>query len=313
MMIEDILTDIAIADYMDLMALYGLSDYADNILVKNAVENVVENAKQNYTKLMANPCFVLRDLRNPQTKKAQPVNQAYNSVMIEAKQALKSGLDFETAMNRTFNQLIDSGLRVAGDNYNLRIDVGLNQQILNDAKEVRQTVQTEAGKQYEADGVEISVHAFPAPDHAPVQGHQFTNEEFAKLQNSENFTDINGNFFIGFERAIGEWNCRHFTYGIKVGETKPNYTNEELQLILDNNEKGVEIDGRHYTLYQATQKQHQFERDIRELQTGVEFAKKANLKKFEDVMTAKMSKKKRDYIKFSNMAGLNHEKFNEKY
>lgn len=312
MLIDEILTDIAIADYEELMLLYNLPEYKDNIPVKNAVANVVEIAKQNYATLMSRPCMVVRDLRNPSTKKAQSISQVYNSVVNEAKQALKSKIDFETAMSRTFNQLIDSGLRVSGDR-NYRIDVGLNQQILNDSRDVRQVVQEETGKQYKADGVEISVHVFPAPDHAPVQGHQFTLGEFAKLQNGENFTDVNGVFFIGFERAIGEWNCRHFTYNIKVGETKPNYTPDELQMILDNNEQGVDINGSHLTLYQVTQKQHQYERDIRELQAGIEFAKKGNLNALEDTLTAKMSRKKREYIKFSNMAGLSHENFNTKY
>lgn len=309
MMIEDILTQIAMADYRELMQRYDLPEYKNNISVKNSVENVIETSKQQYTKLMDSPCMVMRDLRNPQTKKPQSVNQAYTSVINEAKQALKSNLDFEVAMNRTFNQLVDSGLRVAGDNYNLRIDVGLNQQLLNDAKDVRQTVQTETGKQYQSDAVEISVHAFPAPDHAPVQGHQFSLEEFAKLQNGENFTDLNGTFFLGFERAIGEWNCRHFTFSIKTGD-KPAYSEEELNLILENNEQGATMpNGKHYTLYQATQKQKQYERDIRELQQGIEFAKNAELDKFKDTLTAKMSKKKREYIQFSNTAGLAHENF----
>ena len=39
------------------------------------------------------------------------------------------------------------------------------------------------GQRFGSDGVEISAHAISAPDHLPVQGRQFSNEEFCKMQN----------------------------------------------------------------------------------------------------------------------------------
>ena len=54
-------------------------------------------------------------------------------------------------------------------------------------------------------------------DQGQCQGHQFTNEEWEKLQNSEDFTDVNGQRFTGVERVIGMWNCRHVARSIFVG------------------------------------------------------------------------------------------------
>ena len=38
------------------------------------------------------------------------------------------------------------------------------------------------GQKFGADGVELSAHAICAPDHLAVQGRQFSNEEFDKMQ-----------------------------------------------------------------------------------------------------------------------------------
>ena len=71
----------------------------------------------------------------------------------------------------------------------------------------------------DADGKEITVHANPAQDHQFVQGHQFTNEEYEKLQGEDDvsFKDVQGRRYEHFDRHIGTLNCRHFTYSIIIG------------------------------------------------------------------------------------------------
>ena len=114
------------------------------------------------------------------------------------------------------------------------------------------------------DGKELSAHVNCALDHEPFQGHQFTNKEFNKLQNNEDFQDILGNKFTGVKRIIGQFNCRHIAKSIFIGFSKPKYTPEQLRKFIDNNHAGYTFsDGKHITMYECTQMQRRMETRIR--------------------------------------------------
>lgn len=100
------------------------------------------------------------------------------------------------------------------------------------------------------DGWELSAHAGSAPDHEPYQGKQYTDEEYTQLNNS-------------LVRRIGTLHCGHGATPIILGVNFPQYTEEELEKFRKDNESGVDFDGKHYTKYEATQKQRSFERAIR--------------------------------------------------
>ena len=113
------------------------------------------------------------------------------------------------------------------------------------------------------------MHEFPAPDHL-MQGRQFSNEEYKKLQNGENAKDYQGKIWSldhnhdSSFRPISTMNCFHYIFSIVLGVSKPQYSNEELKKIIDDNEKGAELDGKHYTNYELTQIMRKLETKIRE-------------------------------------------------
>jgi hypothetical protein len=124
------------------------------------------------------------------------------------------------------------------------------------------------GEEFGSDGVEISVHLNPAPDHAEVQGRQFSKEEFANFQNDRTATDYTGKIFEpeheGHDRrSISEYNCYHYTFDIVLGVSKPEYSEEELQKIIDDNNKGFEYEGNHYSLYEGEQLLRKIELELR--------------------------------------------------
>jgi hypothetical protein len=126
------------------------------------------------------------------------------------------------------------------------------------------------GEQFDADGVEISVHTHPAPDHALVQGRQFSNEEFDKFQNDEDAVSYDGIEFPAESeetgrdrRSISQYNCYHDIFSIVLGVSNPSYSNEELQKIIDDNEKGFKYEGKHYSLYEGEQLMRKLETELR--------------------------------------------------
>jgi hypothetical protein len=79
-------------------------------------------------------------------------------------------------------------------------------------------------------------------------------------------------------RSISEYNCYHIAFPIVLGVSTPEYTNDELQKIIDDNNKGFELDGKHYTNYEGTQLQRQIETEIRRTKEQLEMSNNELLK-----------------------------------
>ena len=102
------------------------------------------------------------------------------------------------------------------------------------------------GKEYGADGVEITAHALCAEDHLPYQGRQYSHKEFDRIQNT-------------LRRPFGMWNCKHTMFPILLGISQPAHTEAELQAYARNSREEVTIDGVTMSRYEWTQKQRQIE------------------------------------------------------
>lgn len=252
--------------------------------------------------------FVFRDLKHPGIKKFQNIEETYQSVVDEAIQATQSGvIDYGTAMRRTLNELNESGVRALNweSGYTQRVDTAVKRNILDGIRAINQGVQDVTGEQFGADGKEITVHECPAPDHELIQGHQFSNEEWEKLQSGYDFQDIHGQHFAGIPRAIGTCNCRHFAYSIVIGVSKPVYTAKQLQQIIDRNHDGYTLpNGKHLTLYECTQKQRAMETQTRREKEKQMTAQVAGDKSTARKIQAKVSQLVKSYKAFSSACGL---------
>lgn len=274
--VKHLIVDVAKSAYIDVQPFYqyrGIKylPFEKNPEIQKVVRSIANRTADAYVNLSKAQAFMIRDMANPKKLIPMSLSKTYYSVIDEAVQASQSGIiDYNTAMRRTMKQLVDSGIRhveynaESGKHYTQRLDTAVRRNILDGIRAINQGVQDETGKQYGADGKEISVHANSAPDHEPVQGHQFTNEEYEKLQNDEPFEDVNGHKFQPIARPIGVLNCRHFTYSIIVGVNKPNFTQSQLDEMIKKNHDGyTDAEGRHFTMYECTQEQRKLETDIR--------------------------------------------------
>lgn len=247
------------------------------------IEGMTAEAQKHLTELLANPVFVLRDLKNPAVLKAYNLEKTYRSVMQEASTYSNVSNELrDIALKRTETQLFDSGIRYMIDNssddarHSTSANNAIRMNVLENVKELINKIQDIMGKQFGADAVELSAHIYPAPDHAPAQGHQYSMEEVNKMQSGEDFEDLDGHKYVGFERNIGEWNCRHYFMKIKKG-AKPTYTQKQLDKILEDNQRGyTDADGKHRTLYECTQVQRRYEREIRNAKEKYLYAKALN-------------------------------------
>ena len=199
------------------------------------------------------------------------IDETYKYVIDKCVVAISQGKEtYQQSMRSTLKQLSDSGVRRIdyANNYSRRIDSSVRMNVLDAVREVSNQSQMLFGEEFNSDGIEISTHLNPSPDHSNVQGHQFSNKEYEKLQSTGVATDYNGEVIdIRIKdnfRPISTMNCFHYIFSIVLGVSKPQYSNEELKKIIDDNEKGAELDGKHYTNYELSQIMRKLETKIRE-------------------------------------------------
>lgn len=222
------------------------------------------------------------------------LTDAYNQACDFAFQKVTLGAqDPISAIRDAVKNLADKGIRTidyesgvhtsleAAVRRNMMGGLGLMQE------QISQSIHDDLG----CDGWEISAHAGSAPDHEPIQGRQYSDKEFEKLNNS-------------LVRRIGTLNCGHSAMPIILGVNEPQYTNVELEDFRQKNEEGVTFDGKHYTLYEATQRQRKFERTIRKQKRRILVDEATGDKEKLLVDQVKLQRLKQEYTRFSKGVGL---------
>lgn len=234
------------------------------------------------------------------------VSETYREAVDKAILTVSSGLgDYSTQIRNTIRQFGGAGVQVVYESgFKRRLDSALTQNIIDGVKQIQQHASDLIGEELGFDAKEISVHANSAPDHEPVQGHIFLNAEYDKLQTEQESVDIKGRAFPAMRRPITEWNCMHFAYSFSTKYSKPKYTTEQLDEFIEKNAKGCDIDGKHYSLYEARQLMRQIETDIRRQKDIAIAAKAADDMDLRRECQGKINRLTRKYDKVIEASGL---------
>ena len=236
-------------------------------------------------------------------KRVVPLREYYIQTIDRAITFAQTGaIDYHTAVRQTVKDMARSGLRrvTFEGGYSRRLDTQARMNILDGIRNLNAQMMEQTGREFGADGVEISAHALCAPDHQEIQGRQYSIAEFELINR-------------GLNRAIGDRHCHHFTTPIILGVSKPTYSAKELREInRKSNEKvtytytdrkGNKAE-KTYTRYGASQKQRQYE-------TAIRYAKdeRAALKAAGDKLGATQARKKSvnlsaEYKRFCEQTGL---------
>jgi len=274
--------------------------YEKNRLLQKQVEAIAKVTANRYRNIMNSTAYVLDG-------KLVPLNKIYTEVVDKAILSVSQGKEsYQVAMRKTMNELVNAGMRVRVDKngnptgtrivdyksgLSRRADTAIRMNTLEGIRTTSNELQRQFGEEYGSDGVEISAHEHPAPDHENIQGHQYSNEKFEKL-NSE------------LERPISTLNCYHYIFNIVLGVSKPQYTQEQLDKIKKENHDGFTYQGKHYTLYEGTQLQRHIETQVRQLKD-----KHIMARAMEDTETVgncqrKITQLTHKYRELSNISGL---------
>lgn len=235
--------------------------YSENKALQKQVDAIAKLTAKRFRNIMNSTGYILDN-------RFVPIGKVYQEVVDKAILSVSQGkTTYQEEMRKSLKKLAEKGMRVRYNKkgeptgtriidfksgYTRRADTQVRMNMLDAIKEMSNELQQQFGEEFGADGVEISVHEHPAPDHAPIQGHQYSKEDFEKLNES-------------LERPISTLNCYHYVFSIVLGVSEPEYTQEQLDKINSDNYKGFYHDGKHHTLYEGTQMQRQYETQVRQL------------------------------------------------
>lgn len=177
------------------------------------------------------------------------------SVMDDAAQATAAGEHISgTTLKAVRSVMGQGGVSIGYNGRNYDIAGFVRQRAWDGAHMTMQGLRDATGKEVGWTGVQVSAHAFCAPDHLEYQGRTYTGVEFQYIQDH-------------LERPLGMWNCRHIMTPCPE-DARSVYTAAELELMARESTREVTLtglDGRQRTMsrYEASQWQRGMERGIR--------------------------------------------------
>ena len=289
--IKKLLTQSAEVGYrFDLKALPTADaiPFTENHVLQEIVSAAVKLAQDDFTNITQTIGMV-----DPYGR-ALPLQQAYrNSMDFAFSQVATGAADYNTAVRLAVKNLAEKGIQTIDyqSGIHTSLEAAVRRSVMGGLGLMQEQISNQTHDDIGANGWEISAHAASAPDHEPIQGKQYSDEEYEKLNNS-------------LIRRIGTLNCGHSAFPIILGVTPPQYTKEELEKYRLDNERGIDYAGKHYTMYEATQRQRRLEASMRRQKRRI----------LADEATGDQEKKQQDQIKlqvlnqeyrrFSKAAGL---------
>lgn len=253
------------------------TSYEKNKLLQKEVDAFIKSTEQYYKKITDTGFYIVDG-------KKVPIKDVYNHMLEKSLMSVSTGqTTYQEEMRRITKEMAAKGIRTRiiegkdtgtyivdyASGRTRRLDSVLRMHLLGAMRDMSNKLQEDFGKEFGADGIEISVHINPAIDHENAQGHQFKFKEYEKLNKGLEATDYKGNRITldhdenGSYRPVSTLNCRHYEWQIVLGVSKPRYSQEQLDEIIRKNKEGFEFEGKHYTNYEGTQLQRQIETKIR--------------------------------------------------
>lgn len=266
----------------------GAVPFATNKTVQEIVDAAVQMARDDLTNIVQTMGFI-----GPNGQ-ALPLTQAYEQACDFAFQKVVTGAqDYMSAIREATKGLAEKGIVTIdyATGYHRSVEAAVRGNIMGALGTMQEKISQQTHDDLGCDGWEISAHAASAPDHEPIQGKQYSDEAYRRLNNS-------------LVRRIGTLNCGHSAFPIILGVNSPQYSQKQLDEMRQANEKGIVYEGKHYTVYQATQRQRKLERAIRDRKRRILIDETTGDKERLAIDQTKLVRLNDEYARFTKAAKL---------
>lgn len=285
-------------DIADVTAPQTLLSIEDTYAIYEQTRHTLQNITQSMAFLVDNGRALLAPAR------------AYQWALDNAVLQVQSGaISYNQAIRYAVKQLADSGIRVATyeSGHRDQIDVAVRRAVMTGVNQLCQKYAEQSEDYLGTDLVEVSAHigardtGVGPENHKGWQGkvYRWSEKLGTSYQVYPDFVETTG---YGTGPGLGGWNCRHHYFPYIEGVSERTYTDEQLAHIDDDH--NIEFEGKHYTAYEATQKQRQIERTVRKLKREQTAYKAAGLTEEEQAVTARIRRLNAEYKAFSEATGL---------
>lgn len=268
----------------------NLPSLDNNPAMINFIEASIKQTKGNLRNLTNTLGFI-------DNGRFKTINTFYKDTLDYAVFQLGSGaFDYNTVLKQTVKKLGDSGLRTidykSGRTYHIESAVRMT--VMTGVSQITSYMSLANADMMRQDLMEITAHMGARPSHAVWQG-QIVSRSGRKGYLS--LVDIGYGTAEGFKGV----NCRHDWFPYFEGISEPAYTKKQLE---DIDPPPFEFDGRTYTAYEASQKQRQIERRMRETKREIIAYESAGLDEDAKAAKVKLRRQQELYRNFSKAAGL---------
>ena len=269
--------------------------YTENKALKGQIRAIEKITAKEYANISRTSAigYTVKDLKGNLVFK--DISSAYKDIIDKAILNVGQGkTTYQQEMRKAIKQIGQSGLKTIDyeSGRSMRLDSAIRQNVLDGLRNLNNQLQEQFGEEFDYNMIQISHHTAPAVDHSTnniakgqydIDGHQFAKidilkqqildgtEKTIKLEDIQgNRVKVNGKWYYDYDyinnllnRQISTLNCRHYIFPGILGISKPLYSEEQLKKDKEDNIKGFELDGRHYTKYEASQLLRKIERTIR--------------------------------------------------
>lgn len=238
--------------------------------------------------------------------------RAYQWALNNAELEIMSGaISYNQAIKSSVRQLADSGLRYVTyeSGHRDHIDVAARRAVMTGINQLCSRYSEQYMDYLNTDLVETTAHSGARNIGGP-NGWEAHTEWQGKVFHWRAKGNRNRGKYPDFERYCGYGdvtgilgaNCRHFFHPFVDGVMERTYTDSQLRHIDDG--RDADFEGRHYTAYEATQKQREIERTVRKLERRrIAFEAQGNTEEAQAAQ-AQQRRLRKKYREFSKAADL---------
>ena len=231
--------------------------------------------------------------------------RAYQWALDNAEMQITSGaISYNQAIKSAVKQLADSGIKIVDyeSGHRDQIDVAARRAVMTGVSQLCAKYTEQSAEYLETPYFEVSAHIGARDKGVGWQNHKLWQGRVYSVRAGDKYPNIYEVCGLGYVDGLEGANCRHIRTAFVDGVMERTYTDEELAHIDDGHD--VDFEGKHYTAYEATQKQRQIERTVRKLKREQAAYKAAGLEEDAQAVTARIRRLNAEYKSFSEAAGL---------
>ena len=231
--------------------------------------------------------------------------RAYQWALDNAALEVQSGaVSYNQAIRNAVRQLADSGIKTVNYESGRRdqVDVAIRRAVMTGVHQLCARYTEQSAEYLKTDYFEVSAHTGARDTGVGWQNHKAWQGRVYSVRAADRYPDIYEVCGLGQVDGLEGANCRHIRTAFVDGVMERTYADEELAHIDDGHD--VTFEGRHYTAYEATQKQRQIERTVRRYRREKTAFESAGLSEDAQAAGVRIRRLQAQYRAFSKAAGL---------